>query len=182
MRTLVDHLSSYADYHRDRRNIVTHFVGIPVIVLAVATLLSRPSIDVAGLPLSPALLVVGAFIAFYFRLDGRFGLAMTALLLPTLALAATLAAQTTSVWLVSGIGLFVGGWVVQFIGHFFEGKKPAFVDDLVGLVIGPLFVVAEVAFALGLRPALHTEIVRRSGPTRVGRAPSSSQPLPQPAP
>jgi len=176
MRTLVDHLSNYADYHRDRRNIATHFVGIPVIVLAVATLLSRPSIDVAGLPLSLALVVVGAFIAFYFRLDGRFGLAMTALLLPTLALAATLAAQTTTIWLVSGIGLFVGGWIVQFIGHFFEGRKPAFVDDLVGLVVGPLFVVAEVAFALGLRPDVHAEIVRRSGPTRVGRAQAQAQP------
>jgi uncharacterized membrane protein YGL010W len=176
MRTLVDHLSNYADYHRDRRNIATHFVGIPVIVLAVATLLSRPSIDVAGLPLSPALVVVGAFIAFYFRLDGRFGLAMTALLLPTLALAATLAAQTTTIWLVSGIGLFVGGWIVQFIGHFFEGRKPAFVDDLVGLVVGPLFVVAEVAFALGLRPDVHAEIVRRSGPTRVGRPQAQAQP------
>lgn len=101
---------------------------------------------------------------------------MTALLLPTLALAATLAAQTTTIWLVSGIGLFVGGWIVQFIGHFFEGRKPAFVDDLVGLVVGPLFVVAEVAFALGLRPDVHAEIVRRSGPTRVGRPQAAPQP------
>jgi uncharacterized membrane protein YGL010W len=66
--------------------------------------------------------------------------------------------------------MFVGGWFVQFVGHFFEGRKPAFVDDLVGLIVGPLFVVAEVGFALGLRKELHAEIERRSGPTRVGRA------------
>jgi uncharacterized membrane protein YGL010W len=175
MRTLVDHLSNYADYHRDRRNIATHFIGIPVIVVAVATLLSRPAFDI-GLPiaLSPAILVVGAFIAFYFRLDVRFGLAMTAALLPTLGIGAFFAAQSTGVWLGAGIGLFVGGWIVQFIGHFFEGRKPAFVDDLIGLVVGPLFVVAEVAFALGLRKEVADEVVRRSGPTRVGR--------PQPVP
>ena len=170
MRTLVDHLSNYADYHRDRRNIATHFVGIPVIVLAVATLLSRPAFDV-GLPLtlSPALLVVGAFIAFYFRLDVRFGLAMTGALIPTLFVGAFFAAQSTAVWLGAGIGMFVGGWIVQFVGHFFEGRKPAFVDDLIGLVVGPLFVMAETAFFLGLRKEVADEVIRRSGPTRVGR-------------
>lgn len=170
MRTLVDHLSNYADYHRDRRNIATHFVGIPVIVVAVAVLLSRPAFDV-GLPLalSPAILVVGGFIAFYFRLDVRFGLLMTALLVPALYFGGVVAAQSTAVWLAAGLGMFVGGWIVQFIGHIFEGRKPAFVDDLVGLVVGPLFVVAEVVFALGLRPEVAAEITRRSGPTRVGR-------------
>jgi uncharacterized membrane protein YGL010W len=178
MRTLVDHLSNYADYHRDRRNIATHFVGIPAIVAAVAILLSRPAIDI-GLPLalSPAVVVVGAVIAFYFRLDGRFGLAMTVALAPTVFLGAFVASLSTSVWLGVGVGLFVVGWLVQFLGHFFEGKKPAFVDDLVGLVIGPLFVVAEVAFALGLRPELAGEIVRRSGPTRVGRPSSTTATL-----
>lgn len=43
MKTLVDHLSQYANYHRDPRNIATHFVGIPMIVLAVTILLSRPA-------------------------------------------------------------------------------------------------------------------------------------------
>ena len=44
MKTLVDHLAQYAAYHRDRRNIASHFIGIPMIVLAVAVLLSRPEI------------------------------------------------------------------------------------------------------------------------------------------
>ena len=83
--------------------------------------------------------------------------------------AAPLSAQSTMVWLGAGVGLFVVGWIVQFIGHVFEGRKPAFVDDLIGLVVGPLFVVAEVAFAMGLRPELAAEVTRRSGPTRVGR-------------
>lgn len=40
MRTLSQHLIHYAHYHRDPRNIHTHFVGIPLIVLAVASLLA----------------------------------------------------------------------------------------------------------------------------------------------
>ncbi|HOZ63430.1 MAG TPA: DUF962 domain-containing protein, partial [Burkholderiaceae bacterium] len=39
MKTLTDHLAQYAAYHRDPRNISTHFAGVPMIVLAVATLL-----------------------------------------------------------------------------------------------------------------------------------------------
>ena len=41
MRSLTDQLSQYATYHRDRRNVLTHFVGIPMIVLALTTLLGR---------------------------------------------------------------------------------------------------------------------------------------------
>ncbi len=175
MRTLVDHLSNYADYHRDRRNIATHFVGIPMIVVAVATLLSRPAIDVGGLPLSPAVVVVGAFMAFYLRLDVRFGLLMSLMMGPAVALGAFFAKQETTTWLVAGVGAFVVGWVIQFVGHFFEGRKPAFVDDLIGLVVGPLFVMAELVFALGLRQEVHDEVIRRSGPTRVGRAPQPAE-------
>ena len=57
MKTLVDQLGQYAEYHRDRRNIATHFVGIPLIVVAVAVLLSRPGTAAFGLWLSPAALV-----------------------------------------------------------------------------------------------------------------------------
>jgi uncharacterized membrane protein YGL010W len=67
------------------------------------------------------------------------------------------------------LGLFFVGWVIQFIGHYFEGKKPAFVDDLVGLLVGPLFVVAEVAFALGLRAELEQSITAEAGPLRSQR-------------
>ena len=91
---------------------------------------------------------------------------MAALLAVSLWAATCLAAQSTAAWLLGSGGLFLGGWVVQFIGHGFEGKKPAFVDDLVGLLLGPLFVVAEVGFALGLRDELRETIERRVGPTR----------------
>ena len=40
MRNAQELLTHYAAYHRDRRNIASHFIGIPMIVLAVAVLLS----------------------------------------------------------------------------------------------------------------------------------------------
>ena len=104
--------------------------------------------------LSLALVADLAAVVFYLMLDVFFGMVMAVVLGACLAVGTRAAMQSTPTWLAIGIGAFVVGWVFQFIGHHFEGRKPAFVDDLVGLVIGPLFVVAEAAFALGLRPTL----------------------------
>jgi len=167
MKNLVDHLSQYAAYHRDTRNIVSHFIGIPLIVIAVAVLLSRPGAVIGGLWLSPATLLALASTGFYLRLDMRFGVVMGALLGLSLWPGHMLAVQSTLIWLSSGVGLFVVGWAIQFVGHFYEGRKPAFVDDVSGLIVGPLFVVAEAAFLLGLRQPLKHAIEERVGPTGV---------------
>ncbi|MBD0704789.1 MULTISPECIES: DUF962 domain-containing protein [Pseudomonas] len=164
MKSLVDHLSQYAAYHRDPRNIATHFIGIPLIFVAVAVLLSRPGWPVGALLVSPALLIAVASAWFYLRLELRLGVLMTVLLALALWLGQVLAAQSTLVWLGSGLGMFVVGWVIQFVGHYYEGRKPAFVDDLTGLIVGPLFVVVEAGFLLGLRGELKRAIEERAGP------------------
>lgn len=163
MKTLTDHLTQYAAYHQDHRNVATHFVGIPMIVLAVTILLARPGWMLGDLALTPAVILSIASAVFYLRLDLRFGLAMVAQLVVCVWASYWFAAQSTAVWLGWGVGLFVAGWAIQFLGHYFEGKKPAFVDDLVGLLVGPLFLTAEVAFALHLRSALKAEMLRRLG-------------------
>ena len=158
MTALETALSAYAAYHRDRRNVATHLVGIPMIVLAVVVLLSRPVFTVASVPTSPAVIASLAALFFYLRLDLRFGLVMAVLLLAMQQVGLWLAALPTELWLGWGLGLFVVGWAFQFVGHGFEGRKPAFVDDLKSLLVGPLFVVAEVAFLLGLRRELQVAI------------------------
>ena len=167
MRTLNEQLSSYAGYHRDRRNIGVHFVGIPMITLAVAVLLSRPGWTVGGLPVSLALLLALGATVFYLQLDWRYGLTMAVLMGLNVWIGAQLASGSTALWLGSGLGLFVVGWVFQLVGHVWEGRKPAFLDDLIGLLVGPLFIVAELGFALGLRTDVRNAIERQVGPTRV---------------
>jgi uncharacterized membrane protein YGL010W len=169
MKSVVDPLSQYASYHRDRRNIATHLVGIPMIVFGIEALLARASLAVHGVPLTLALGCTIAAAGFYLSLDRAYGVAMMGFLAVSLWIGAHIAAQSTGAWLVGSAGLFLGGWVVQFVGHAFEGKKPAFVDDLVGLLIGPLFIVAEIGFAVGLRGDVREAIERRVGPTRLRR-------------
>jgi len=176
MKTLIDQLSQYADYHRDPRNILTHFFGVPMIQMAVVILLSRPAWDIValgGVPVSPAVLAAVLACSYYLLLDLRYGLTMAAVLAAMLAVAAPLAQQATSIWLAWGLGLFAVGWVIQFIGHYYEGRKPAFMDDIVGLLIGPLFVMAEMGFGLGLRREVQHAIEARSGPVRQRQAPAN---------
>jgi uncharacterized membrane protein YGL010W len=168
MRTLTDQLAQYAAYHRDRRNIATHFIGIPMIALAIAVLLSRPVWTFAALPsgVSPAWVLFGLSVIYYFALDIALGVMMTVFSIACIACGAWVAAQSTASWLMAGIGLFVIGWVFQFVGHVaYEHRKPAFVDDVIGLMIGPLFVLAEALFAFGWRPMLREAIEAKVGPT-----------------
>ena len=161
MKTLVQHLAQYASYHRNPRNVLTHIVGIPVIVVSVAALLARLTLEVNGVTLSAAMLMATASILFYLRLDLGLGLIMAVLMSGSVVIGHDIAALPMTQWLLVSVGSFVVGWIIQFIGHYFEGRKPAFVDDLSGLAIGPLFVTVEVMFLLGLRRDLREAMQQR---------------------
>ena len=168
MRTATELLAQYAEYHRDRRNIVSHFVGVPMIVFGVGVLLARPTLATGGLALTPAWLLF-AFVAAWYLTRGSavLGVAVSAVVAGLLWLGARVADASVAVWLAWGAGVFAVGWVIQFVGHWYEGRKPAFVDDLVGLLVGPMFVVAEAMFLLGWNKPLLEEIERRVGPTTI---------------
>ena len=174
MKNLEQNLSQHAAYHRDSCNIWTHFVGISLIVLAVVALLSRPAYTLWGLPVSPATWAVIAAAIYYLSLDRPLGIAMAVFLKICLWVGALIAAESTAVWSIWGFGLFIVGWVIQFIGHYFEGRKPVFVDDIMGLIIGPLFVAAELAFLMGLRKPSEAAVPSASGAVvyRTGTAPA----------
>ena len=154
----------YAAYHRDRRNIATHFIGIPLIVFAIGVLLAR--VPVAG---ATAAWLVWALAAAWYVTRGNLvlGLATSIVNGVLIALAHPLAAVPTTSWLAWGIGAFVVGWTFQFVGHYYEGRKPAFADDLVGLLVGPMFVVAEWLFAAGWGQEMLRQIEARVGPTHI---------------
>jgi uncharacterized membrane protein YGL010W len=166
-RPATDLLVQYARYHRDRRNIATHFVGIPLIVFGLSVLLARPEVAAGGFELTP-IAVVWALTSLWYLTRGSLLLGLaTSMANAALMLAALNLSDSTGTWtwLAAGIGAFVVGWIFQFVGHYYEGRKPAFVDDLVGLLVAPMFVVAELLFSFGRFRTLRTEIERVVGPT-----------------
>ncbi len=162
-------LSMYARYHRDRRNMATHLLGIPLIFTAIALWLVFP-LGTWGRYGSTGAWGVWAVTSFWYLTRGHalLGLATAGVNAALVALAHALAGAAPAWgwagWQLGAV-LFVVGWVFQFIGHIFEGKKPAFVDDLVGLLVGPMFVVFELLMALGLLVDLKTQVEAEAGPT-----------------
>ncbi|MBP8064050.1 MAG: DUF962 domain-containing protein [Acinetobacter sp.] len=152
-------LSQYAAYHLDRKNVLTHFIGIPLIVFAIICLTAKVGFVVAGFPVTLALLIMVASVIYYLSLDLIFGVVMAAIFAIAYPYALIITEMSIMHWLTFSISAFVIGWVFQFIGHFYEKKKPAFMDDIVGLAVGPLFVLAELVFLIGLRKPLEERML-----------------------
>ena len=176
MTSIEQNLTQYAAYHRDRRNIATHFVGVPMIVFSVVLALAVVSIPVGPISVTLAAIVSIAACAYYLRLELTLGLTMAVALFLMCAAASEITHRTgTAASLGIAAAIFVVGWAIQFVGHRFEGMKPAFFDDAKQLLIGPLFVCAEAFFLLGAKPGLRRYIEDRVGPTAARR---DGRPLP----
>src|SRR5215469_5859444 len=51
-------------------------------------------------------------------------------------------------WWRLGLALFVGGWILLFVGHRIEGNKPAFFQGVVYFLVGPIWIAKELKDAL----------------------------------
>ena len=164
MKTLEDQMSFYAAYHQDARNKATHFVGVPVIVFSLMIPLGwlRADAGFAGVSLSAALIVTSVLLLYYLALDIPLGLAMAAVFALMLWGAEPLSQASPVVSVAWFVVLFVGGWALQLWGHVYEGRKPALVDNLFQVFVAPIFLAAEVFFALGYKPRLHEAVQRRA--------------------
>jgi uncharacterized membrane protein YGL010W len=162
MKSLEEQMAFYAAYHQNARNKATHFVGVPVIILSLFIPLAWPRIDVAGLPLTAAMLFAAIVLAYYLILDFYLGVAMAALTLALVWLGqqiAALGAGPAWAWFAA---LFVGGWVLQLVGHACEGRRPALTDNFFQIFVAPVFLCAEIFFALGYKPGLHRAVEERA--------------------
>jgi uncharacterized membrane protein YGL010W len=169
MKALEEQMSFYAAYHQDARNKATHFVGVPAIVLSLMVPLSW--LGFAGV--SAAMVTTAALLVYYLALDVWLGLVMCVVMGALLWLGQILADQGAVAGWSWFAALFVGGWILQLVGHVFEGRKPALVDNLFQIFIAPLFLAAEVFFALGYKPRLHAAVQERAQKMR-GAAPDAT--------
>ena len=173
----------YAAYHRDRRNKATHFIGVPLIMLAILVPLSWiPIAQVSGFDFTAAMLLGVSVLAYYFVLDVPLALAMTLVIAVLIALAEVIAGLGTAAGWTGFAALFIGGGILQLVGHAFEGRRPALVDNVFQIFVAPMFLVAEAFFALGYKPEVRRAVQQRaselssSGRTASAAPSSASEP------
>ncbi len=142
---LAAYFADYDAYHRAPMNRLTHEIAIPLIVFHVVAMLSWIPLGAPfGMALHLGHVVWLVATLWYLSLDLRLGVLMGLLV----AVCFPLAAVTPKLVVVI---LAVVGWLVQLAGHIvWEKRQPAFLDNMLQALIGPLFFVAK---AVGLWPA-----------------------------
>jgi uncharacterized membrane protein YGL010W len=139
----VDRLfARYAESHRHPTNRAIHWVCVPLILWSILAALWAAS------PLA-AYGVIAAATIFYLWLSVPIAVGMLvvslAMLLPLPLFA------STQLLLGVAAAIFVLAWIGQFVGHHIEGRRPAFADEPIYLLIGPARLLALVYERLQLR-------------------------------
>jgi uncharacterized membrane protein YGL010W len=179
MKRIEEQMSFYAAYHQDARNKATHFIGVPAITLSLMIPLAWLRIDMGGVTITAAMVLAAAVLIYYLVLDAPLGVAMLIVFGAMLFIGqkiADLGAAYGWTWFAI---LFVGGWILQLVGHVFEGRKPALADNLFQIFVAPIFLAAEVFFALGYKPALHQAVQQRALQLRRAQSADSSNSRPR---
>ena len=140
MTRTVDRLfEQYGEFHRHPTNKAIHWVCVPLIVWSVLGVVWSVA------PLA-AYVAIAAALVFYGWLSPRLALGMLVVLALMLWPLTLLGPHALVVCLV----VFVTAWIGQFVGHVFERRRPAFLDDVRSFLIAPAWLLGALYRRLGL--------------------------------
>ena len=140
MSVLTKLLESYEKNHQNPINEAIHIIAIPLIMFSILGM-------TAAFDIFLEYILVGIVFFYYLKLSKTAALLMLVWLLIYLGLVVLLKPYIIEI----SILLFAFGWILQFLGHFIEGKRPSFFEDLRYFLIGPLFVVQKVISKFGIK-------------------------------
>jgi len=152
-KTVDQWFAEYGESHQNPMNKLIHWFCVPLIYLVIFSLLWEiPQPDwLASVPLvNWAVLGAAVTMTFYVRLSKPLAKGLGILTLLCLLFPLVYEQMTdTPLWLSSVIA-FVILWIMQFVGHHIEGKKPSFFKDIQFLLIGPAWVIGFIYDRLGI--------------------------------
>lgn len=148
--------AEYAESHRNSTNKLIHWICVPLIfwtILGFISLIPSPHfcapyfVCISLVSLIAVILVT----LFYLRLSLLIGFIMifAMFLMEHLVYGVNIHFGNKS-WLIF-LGVFIITWILQFVGHKIEGKKPSFLKDLQFLLIGPIWLLSFILKKLGIR-------------------------------
>lgn len=138
MREIERLINHYGESHQNKTNVLIHAIAVPSIFFVTLGLLwSIPTPEfMTTMKVTWAHVFIIPSLYYYFKLSGPIGAAMTLMCIAAVGGIKLLEMYNINVWQFSLV-LFVLMWVLQFVGHKIEGKKPSFFEDLRYLLVGP---------------------------------------------
>ncbi|WP_315755155.1 MULTISPECIES: Mpo1-like protein [unclassified Bradyrhizobium] len=164
-RQMVD----YVEYHRDPRNGLMHVFGIILLFMGAVLPLSLWHFDAFGIRIGLGAVLALPVLLYWLLLDAALGAGILAFAVLFLAAAMMIADHVHGVafWALFA-ALIIFGFVSQTVGHkVFERNNPSLLDHPAHLFLGPMFVMAKLYMALGLRPSVADLIAPNWSPDRL---------------
>lgn len=160
MRKVDSLLNEYAESHQTTFNKRIHYFCVPAIFFSLIGLLACIPMDAIMEGILPdallgyahygvVIIIFGLF--YYLRLS--FSLFIGMLIFSVLILVGIRQieiANMAPLWAIMLV-IFAIAWIVQFIGHNHEGKKPSFLKDVQFLMIGPAWTLSHLYNAVGIK-------------------------------
>tara|TARA_B100000927_G_C16229229_1_gene374725 strand:- start:36 stop:482 length:447 start_codon:yes stop_codon:yes gene_type:complete len=139
MRDVNWYLEKYGESHTNSTNILIHKIFVPLIMFSVIGILwAIPTSETLPWYLNFGMLLVAAALAFYATMGLRILLPMIVIVSPMIY--GNYILSSSPLFLRLNLAIFVISWIFQFVGHKIEGKKPSFIEDLLFLLVGPVWV------------------------------------------
>ena len=168
MKTIHNWFDEYGESHQNKTNKIIHWICIPLIfwsIIALLSLISHTYLDVFDNTVLNALthwgtVVIFFGLIFYLRLSFKIFIGMLIFSILVLldiylwvylfelnkfwGLLSGLNISGDDLLLYTGLVLFIIAWILQFIGHKIEGKKPSFLKDIQFLLVGPAWLLGFI--------------------------------------
>lgn len=139
MKTTEWYLEKYGESHTHPTNILIHKIFVPLIMFSVIGLLwSIPVPENYPWFINFGMGLVLLALGFYSSMGVAIFLPMLFIVAPMIY--GNFVLSSSPLFFKINLIIFVVSWVFQFVGHKIEGKKPSFIEDLLFLLVGPIWV------------------------------------------
>lgn len=156
-------LNEYGESHKNKINKLILWICVPSIFFSIVALVwSIPLGPLEGLKINSfqyinwATLAIGFVFIYYIKLSpllslGMMGFSALCLYITNFLENLIIMGEINfQLWLIA-LAVFIISWIVQFIGHEIEGKKPSFLKDLQFLLIGPAWLMHFIYKKLNIK-------------------------------
>tara|TARA_B100000886_G_C20196992_1_gene396730 strand:+ start:90 stop:548 length:459 start_codon:yes stop_codon:yes gene_type:complete len=151
MKDAIWYLEKYGESHRHPTNVLIHKIFVPLIMFSVIGLLwavPKPKLFLSFPLMNFGMLLVATALIFYISMGVKIFFGMILIISPIVYGNVLLQDHPHQLSIMAGI--FVFSWIMQFVGHKIEGKKPSFLEDLLFLLVGPVWVFYPIYKKIGL--------------------------------
>jgi len=137
-------LNEYGESHQNKTNKKIHWFCVPAIMFSLLGILWSLPFPVKFSPfINWATVLIVLSLIYYLFLSWKLACGMLFFSLFMILILQWMDSFSVPLW-QTAIVIFIVAWIGQFIGHNIEGKRPSFFRDIQFLLIGPVWLLADV--------------------------------------